>query len=133
MNYKAMLVLALSLLIAGCGSGKGPGRLTSPPPTGGTPPPGPNPPVVPGIGNNGKIQVNVEAGGTVTSSPNIGSCTGLAECEFSAQRGTVVTLTATPSAGNQFEEWDRCPGPSGTQCVITVEALTWVKAEFDPL
>jgi hypothetical protein len=77
--------------------------------------------------------MHVEEGGSVTTSPDVGTCVGRVDCEFFVARGTIVTLTAVPNAGWEFEEWDNCPGPSGMQCVVTIDALTWVKAEFDPL
>lgn len=136
MKFQLFILLFVALLVAGCSSSDGPARIVNPPPpppTGGTPPP--TGPVLPGIGDTGKIRVQVEEGGTVTSSPNIGSCAGQvgsANCEFTAQRGTVVTLNAQPWAGWAFEEWDNCSaGSSGTQCVVTMDALSHVKAEFD--
>jgi hypothetical protein len=135
MKLPILSIALMALLLASCGSSsKGPGgQITAPerPPTGSGPAPGPQPPVVPGIGTQGKLSMHVEAGGSVTTNPNIGNCIGRADCEFTVDRGTIVTLTAIPNAGSVFEEWDNCPGPSGLQCVITVDALTYVKAEFD--
>ena len=133
MTLRFVSVIILSLLIASCGSSKkGPAQIVSPPVTPAPPTGGPNPPTVPGIGNNGKLSMHVEEGGHVTTSPSIGTCAGRADCEFTVARGTVVTMTAIPDSGWEFEEWDNCSGPSGTQCVETIEALTYVKAEFDP-
>ena len=134
MKLRILTVTLMALLTASCGgSSKGPGKMITPPPptTGPQPPTGPSLPVVPGIGNNGKLSMHVEEGGRVTTNPNIGTCTGRADCDFIVDRGTIVTLTAVPNAGWEFEEWDSCPGPSGTQCVVTINALTYVKAEFD--
>ena len=136
MKLQIIVMLLMAIAVTGCSKGKGPSRIVNPPvvtppPGGGTQPPGPVPP---GTGTNGKLQVQVEEGGTVTTNPAIGSCAGQPGdkyCEFTAPRGTVVTLTAQPWAGWAFEEWDNCPGPSGTQCVITIGALDNVKAEFD--
>jgi hypothetical protein len=148
MKSQIIIMLFVALFFAGCSKSKGPSKIVNPPtisgrplpPTGGgtLPPTGPIPPtgpVLPGTGDSGKVQVRVEEGGTVTSAPNIGSCAGRpgeAYCDFKAPRGTVVTLTAQPWAGWAFEEWDNCPGPSGPQCVITLDALSHLKAEFDP-
>ena len=138
MNVRILIVALISLVLAGCGSSKGPAKIVSPPvspppPTGGeTPPPTPR---VPGFGtgnSNGKLSIQVEEGGVVTTNPNIGNCGGPAICDFKVARGTTITMTATPNAGWMFEEWDSCDGPSGQQCVEVVNALTWVKAEFDP-
>jgi hypothetical protein len=134
MNSQVVIILFIALCFAGCSKSKGPSRIVNPPPTGGgtLPPTGP---VLPGIAKSGKVQLRVEEGGTVTSAPNIGSCAGRpgeAYCELTAPRGTVVTLTGQPWIGWAFEEWDNCPGPSGPQCVLTLDALSNVKAEFDP-
>ena len=134
MKLRILTIALMALLLASCGSSsKGPGGQIQPPvppPTG--PAPGPQPPVTPGIGTQGKLTMHVEEGGSVSTNPNVGTCTGLADCEFIVDRGTIVTLTAVPNAGWVFEEWDSCPGPSGMQCVITMDALNYVKAEFDP-
>lgn len=134
MKLHFLTVMLVSLLVASCGSSEGPAKIVSPPvepppPTGGTqPPPTPR---VPGFGNNGKLSINVEEGGSVSTSPDVGTCNGHATCDFNVDRGTIVTLRARPNTGWVFEEWDHCSGPSGTLCVETIEALTYVKAEFD--
>jgi len=133
MKLRILTIALMALLLASCGSSsKGPaGQIKPPPPTTG-PSPGPQPPVVPGIGIQGKLSLNVEDGGSVMTNPDVGTCNGRANCEFIVNRGTIVTLTAVPNAGQVFEEWDHCPGPSGVQCVVTINALTYIKAEFDP-
>jgi hypothetical protein len=133
MKLRILTIALMALLLASCGgSSKGPGGQIQPPPPTSGPSPGPQPPVVPGFGTKGKLSMHVEEGGRVTSSPDVGTCSGRADCEFIVNRGTIVTLTAVPNTGWEFEEWDSCPGPSGLQCVITVDALNYVKAEFDP-
>lgn len=132
MKLRILTVALLALLAASCGgSSKGPGRMIKPPVVG-PPPTGPQVPTVPGIGTQGKLSINVEDGGSVTTSPDVGTCSGPSYCDFTVSRGTVVTLTASPYSGWAFEEWDSCPGPSGMQCVVTIDAQTYVKAEFDP-
>ena len=142
MTFRIFLLTLISVILAGCGSSsKGPSKIVNPPtfvpPSSGPPPPPVTPPPaprVPGLGNKGKLTVQVESGGVVTTTPDIGTCGGPADCDFTGQdRGTTVTLNAVPNEGWEFEEWDNCPGPSGMQCVVVIEALTWVKAEFDPL
>ncbi len=128
MKYHVLVLIIAALFLAGCGKSKGPSGWVKPPGTGG------GGPVLPGTGGTGKVLLQVENGGSVSSSPNIGSCAGGPGdkfCELTAPRGTVVTFTAHPNAGFVFEEWERCPGPSGTQCVVTMGALISVKAEFD--
>ena len=134
MKLRILTVMLFALLAANCGgSSKGPGKIVNPPPI--TPPPVGTrpPPVLPGFGSNrGKLSIHAEEGGSVTTNPDVGTCTGRAYCDFTVNRGTVVTLTATPHTGWEFEEWDSCPGESGMQCIVTIDALTYVKAEFDP-
>ena len=132
MKLRILTIALMALLLASCGSSsKGPGEQIKPTPPITGPSPGPQPPVVPGIGTQGKLSMHVEEGGRVTTNPDVGTCSGRADCEFIVNRGTIVTLTAIPNAGWAFEEWDSCPGPSGMQCVVTIDALTYVKAEFD--
>jgi hypothetical protein len=89
-------------------------------------------------GNTGRLQLEVEAGGRVTSNPPIIDCIGFLICAEQAAAGTVVTLTATPFAGSRFTEWDGCDQmiatPDGGTCVITIKAnvTRFVRAEFDP-
>ena len=134
MKLPILTMALMALLLASCGSSsKGPGGQIKPPvPPSTGPAPGPQPPVVPGIGTKGKLTMHVEEGGSVTTNPDVGTCGGRADCEFIVDRGTIITLTAIPNSGWEFEEWDSCPGPSGMQCVITMDALNYVKAEFDP-
>jgi hypothetical protein len=131
MKLRILSVALIALLTVSCGgSSKGPGQIVNPPPAV-IPPTGPVAPTPPGIGTNGKLSLFVEEGGSVTSNPDVGTCVGYGNCETTVARGTVITLTAVPMTGWVFEEWDRCSGPSGLQCVETIEALTYVKAEFD--
>jgi hypothetical protein len=132
MKLRILSVALIALLAVSCGgSSTGPGQIINPPPPTVVPPTGPVAPTPPGIGTNGKLSLFVEEGGSVTSSPDVGTCAGYGNCEVAVARGTVVTLTAVPNPGWVFEEWDRCTGPSGLQCVETIGALTYVKAEFD--
>jgi hypothetical protein len=66
--------------------------------------------------------------GTVTSSPAGIDCGS--DCFDLYEHGTVVTLTATPSANSNFTGWTggACSG-TGT-CVVTVTAATTVNATF---
>ena len=67
--------------------------------------------------------------GTVTSAPAGINCG--ATCSASYVLGTVVTLTAAPTAGSTFAGWSGggCAG-TGT-CVVTVNSATTVNAQFD--
>ena len=86
----------------------------------------------------GTLRVEVEAGGSVTSNPpginSNGPSTGSQELPL----GTVVMLTGTPAPGNVFDDWDGCDfgtaveNPSGGTCTVTIQALSFIRAEFDP-
>jgi hypothetical protein len=76
------------------------------------------------------VQKSGQGDGTVTSDPPGINC-GLA-CQFSYQRGTIVTLTATPDADSSFDEWQDgpCNNQSG-QCVLTMSMDRTAEANFD--
>jgi subtilase family serine protease len=69
----------------------------------------------------------VASGGTVTSVPAGVSCPN--DCIGDYNHGTMVTLTATPSAGYRFGSWS-VPGCSGTTCTVTMDAALTVTATF---
>jgi len=65
--------------------------------------------------------------GTVTSSPEGINCGG--DCSESYAGGTVVTLTASPTAGSAFAGWSgACTGTGTGQ--VTIDAPTSVTATF---
>lgn len=67
-------------------------------------------------------------GGTVTSSPAGIDCGS--SCSATYSHGTMVTLTATPSASSTFTTWSG-GGCSGTgPCTVTMTAATFVTAVF---
>lgn len=65
--------------------------------------------------------------GTVTSVPSGISCGSMCSAAFGS--GAVVTLIATPSAGNVFAGWSGACAGTGS-CVVTVNADTSVTASF---
>ena len=69
--------------------------------------------------------------GTVTSNPPGINC-GLA-CQFSIQRGTTVTLTATPDEGSSFNDWHGgpCNNSSSVTCQLVMDTDQTVSAHFD--
>ncbi|PYR47170.1 MAG: hypothetical protein DMF95_17015, partial [Acidobacteria bacterium] len=70
-----------------------------------------------------------QGSGTVTSSP-LGINCG-ADCSERFVTGTVVTLTAQPSANSVFGGWSgACAGQSNT-CTVTINATMGVTATFD--
>jgi hypothetical protein len=69
--------------------------------------------------------------GTVTSTAPAGAIACGADCVETVTHGTMVTLTATPVAGDVFYGWSG-GGCSGTgACTTTVTAATTVTATFD--
>jgi hypothetical protein len=76
------------------------------------------------------VTVAGSGSGAVGSSPGPIDCPGT--CSGSYVSGTVVTLTATPSAGSTFAGWSgACSGTSLT-CMVTMNAVKNVTATFDP-
>jgi hypothetical protein len=72
-----------------------------------------------------------QGNGTVTSNPAGIDC-GLA-CMFSYQRGTTVTLTATPDEGSSFNDWHGrpCDNSSSPTCQLVMDDNQTVSAHFD--
>lgn len=97
---------------------------------GGAPPPPPPPPPPPGPTS---FSLNVERSGQgpgdVNSAPAGIACG--ADCDETYPAGTLVTLTAVPSApGSTFTRWSgACTGSSPT-CVITMDATKMASADF---
>ena len=69
--------------------------------------------------------------GTVTSSPPEIDCGATCSAHFAD--GTVVTLTATASAGSTFSSWSGCDSVSGNQCTVSMTADRTVTATFVPV
>ncbi|HEX9548928.1 MAG TPA: hypothetical protein VF942_16425, partial [Acidimicrobiales bacterium] len=53
-----------------------------------------------------------------------------ATCSDSYDRGTVVTLTATPATGSNYTSWSGCDTVSGAACTITMKTPRTVTATF---
>jgi YVTN family beta-propeller protein len=67
--------------------------------------------------------------GTITSAPTGISCPG--DCTEPYTSGTMVTLTATASAGSTFTSWAGCDSAAGTNpCTLTVSAARTATATF---
>jgi sugar lactone lactonase YvrE len=76
------------------------------------------------------LTVSVSGSGTVTSTPSGISCP--ANCSVGFNMGTIVNLTASPSAGYSFSGWSgACSGTGG--CPLTMNSPTNVSATFTPL
>ncbi len=69
--------------------------------------------------------------GLVTSAPAGISC-GFA-CFATLDGGTLVTLTAAPTAGSGFVGWEGACAGSAATCTVTMEAARSVTARFDRL
>jgi hypothetical protein len=69
--------------------------------------------------------------GTVSSNP-AGIFCGDA-CQFSFQRGTTVTLTATPNENSSFNDWHGgpCNNSSSLTCQLVMDNSQTVSAHFD--
>ena len=74
------------------------------------------------------LSVTNGGGGSVTSSPQGISCG--ANCTTSFGAGTPVTLTASPSAGYQFDGWSGDCSGNGSTCSLTMSANKSVSAAF---
>jgi hypothetical protein len=68
--------------------------------------------------------------GVVASSPGSIACG--TTCTASVAAGSVVTLTATPTAGSRFEGWSAVACTGQATCTLTVTAATTVTATFVP-
>lgn len=92
----------------------------------------------------GFLSITVEAGGRVTTEPDVIKCDGdtsglaITTCESAVPHDTSITITAFPHEGNIFDDWDGCDVETtingNPACVVTtrIQQQTLVKAEFDP-
>ncbi len=79
-----------------------------------------------------ELNVDVQGGGTVTSSPAGINCEG--DCTEDYTEGQTVTLTAIADEGFEFEEWsDNCSSTGATTCQVLMDAPKTVTATFTPL
>jgi hypothetical protein len=69
----------------------------------------------------------VTGAGSITSSPSGTSCG--TNCTTYAT-GQVVTLTASPTAGNAFSSWTGCGSTNGAVCTVTMSQARNVTATF---
>jgi subtilisin-like proprotein convertase family protein len=68
--------------------------------------------------------------GTVTSVPAGIDCGGT--CVSSFEAGSSIVLTATPSAGSRFAQWQGCDSVTGSKCTVNVNnAIENATARFD--
>jgi len=74
------------------------------------------------------LSVNKNGAGTVTSSPSGINCGSTCSAQFN--RGTSVTLTASPSAGYYLSSWSGCDSASGNTCSVTMNSDRSVTVSF---
>ena len=79
-----------------------------------------------------ELSVTVSGQGTVTSNPNVGlTCsTGTCTVQFTSSSPPILTLTATPAAGNSFVGWSGACSGTGTCQVSTSTPSNVVLAFF---
>lgn len=78
---------------------------------------------------NGRVASTAVSDGVIATAPIDCSQTD-GVCQADVSVGALVTLTATPTAGNHFENWSgHCSGPLPT-CNVTMSALADVRANF---
>jgi hypothetical protein len=70
------------------------------------------------------------ATGTVTSAPAGIDCGS--SCARSYERGTGITLVATPAPGSRFLGWGGCDSAAGDRCAVTLGTDKTVVAAFGP-
>ena len=74
------------------------------------------------------LNVSTTGGGAVTS--NVGGINCGATCSASYDDNTLVTLTATPTAGNVFSGWGGACSGTATTCQVTMNQARSVTATF---
>lgn len=92
----------------------------------------------------GFLSINVEAGGRITTEPDVIRCngndsgTGNTTCETEVAHGTVLRITAFSDSGYVFDDWDGCDVETtdgiNPVCIetVSVQAQSLIRAEFDP-
>jgi uncharacterized repeat protein (TIGR02543 family) len=78
------------------------------------------------------LTATIAGGGNGTVTSNIAGIDCPGDCSNPYNYGTVVTLTATPSAGSTFTGWSGTAGCTGasTSCQVTVDAAKTATATF---
>lgn len=92
----------------------------------------------------GFLSISVEAGGRVTTEPDLIQCdgdtsgVGITTCDSLVPHDTPITITAFPHEGNVFDDWDGCDVETtvggNPACIVTarIQQQTFIRAEFDP-
>jgi Divergent InlB B-repeat domain/NHL repeat len=101
----------------------------SPGPPAVAPPANTSPPMVPPV-NNTSYTLSVSLAGTGMGSVSGSGISCPGTCLNNYASGTVVTLTATPSAGSTFAGWSGCDTTDADFCAVTITADRGVTAAF---
>jgi hypothetical protein len=101
----------------------------SPGPPAVAPPANTSPPTVPPA-NNASYTLSVSLVGTGTGSVSGSGISCPGTCLNNYASGTLVTLTATPSAGSTFAGWSGCDTTDADFCAVTITADRGVTAGF---
>lgn len=105
-----------ALLLAACGGGgndgPGPGAISPPP-----------------VAATAELSVQIRGTGTITSQPVGINCSNVS-CTGVFDSGAVVTLTATPGAGQAFAGWGGACAGSTSACSVTMDQVRAASAEF---
>ena len=80
--------------------------------------------------NNTSYTLSVSLAGTGTGSVSGSGISCPGTCLNSYASGTIVTLTATPSAGSTFAGWSGCDTTDADFCAVTITADRGVTAGF---
>ena len=76
------------------------------------------------------LQLSFSGSGSVYVSPPDATCSNGA-CNYSLAGGTVVTLTATPTAGWTFGVWSGCDSVAGNTCTVTMNQNRTISTGFN--
>lgn len=78
------------------------------------------------------VSLTNSADGVITSGPPGIICGGAAtQCTWAFQSGSTVSLSAAPNNPHSFAGWSGCDVPSGTNCLMTMNADRVVGAAFN--
>lgn len=111
-----IIISGLLILLSACGGGGSDGGGGG----GGTPPP---------VGTTAELSVQVSGVGSIKSQPDGINCSA-ATCTAVFTTSTVVTLTATPGAGQSFAGWGGACGGAEKTCTVTMDQARSVSAAF---
>jgi hypothetical protein len=77
--------------------------------------------------------IQVKRGRVVSEPPGIYCGAGQKACKLALPPGTALKLLATAEPGSLFKRWNGCPDAVGSECGMTLDRKSSVKAVFAPL